>query len=396
MSAGPATGADPTSNRVGPIGRLRSAGRRQALWVLGVLTVVILVDQLTKAWAWRHLSGAVLNTGSTWFLGHTISSWYRAVPSGALLDLASAQILAFSLFTLLRRPRPLPVLLPAALSISGWASNLGDRLGLHLLTAPGMPRGAVDFAPLGHCIFNIADACIATGTLLLGASMCCQRRGRAAAAAPTAFPTVAPAAGPLRLRQRLGGQAVGHGGRRRERAGASAFSAPRVSSITPRPPELSGSTMSGATMSGAREDQFSRTASAPGWRRSTPTPRPVVCASTTASSHTARTSADGDRTRYGCRVVTPRRIPIATAERRHVPHLLSQIPPRLAPVEAGASHTVMSSRGDSGASVSRSSPSPPASSERTTATTGGWSAPCQLTSAARKGVGLVPDRPSDR
>jgi lipoprotein signal peptidase len=171
-----------------PIGRLRSAGRRQALLVLGVLTVVILTDQLTKAWAWRHLPGAVLNTGSTWFLGHTISSWYRADPSGALLDLASTQILAFSLFTLLRRPRPLPVLLPAALAISGWASNLGDRLGLHLLTAPGMPRGAVDFAPLGHCVFNIADACIATGTLLLGASLCRQHHSRAAAAATRTQP----------------------------------------------------------------------------------------------------------------------------------------------------------------------------------------------------------------
>jgi len=167
-----------------PIDPLRSAGRRQALWVLGVLTVVILTDQLTKAWAWRHLPEAVLNTGATWFLGHTISSWYRTDPSGGLLDLASTQILAFCLFTLLRRPRPLPVLLAAALTIAGWASNLGDRLGLHLLTAPGMPRGAVDFAPLGHCVFNIADACIATGTLLLGATLYRQHQGHSAA--PTA------------------------------------------------------------------------------------------------------------------------------------------------------------------------------------------------------------------
>ena len=167
-----------------PIGRLRSADRRQALWVLGLLAVVVLTDQLTKAWAWRHLPGAVLNTGATWFLGHTISSWYRTDPSGGLLDLASTQILAFSLFTLLRRPRSLPVLLAAALTISGWASNLGDRLGLHLLTAPGTPRGAVDFAPQGHCTFNIADACIATGTLLLGATLYRQHHGHPAA--PTA------------------------------------------------------------------------------------------------------------------------------------------------------------------------------------------------------------------
>jgi lipoprotein signal peptidase len=178
-----------------PTGRLRGAGRGQPLWVLGVLTVVALTDQLTKAWAWGHLPGAVLNTGATWFLGPTISSWYRADPSGALLDLASTQILAFGLFTLLRRARPLPVLLPAALTISGWISNLGDRLGLHLLTAPGMPRGAVDFAPLGHYFYNIADGCIATGTLLLGAALYCQHRGH-----PLAPAVAAPAATASRAR----------------------------------------------------------------------------------------------------------------------------------------------------------------------------------------------------
>ncbi len=134
----------------------------------------------------------------------------------------------------------------------------------------------------------------------------------------------------------------------------------------------------------------SRTASAPGWRRSAPTPRPVVCASMTNSSHTARTSADGDRTRYGCRVATPHRIPLATAERRHVPHLLSQIPPRLAPGRGWSQphgHViprrfwrlgqppVRRSDGVLGADDSHHS---------------GWSAPCQLTSAARKALGSYP------
>jgi lipoprotein signal peptidase len=148
----------------------RSAPGRQGLWLLAILAVVMLADQLTKWWAWRHVPWAVINTGSTWFLGATVAGWYSGNPSGAALDLASAQILSFGLFTLLRRVRPLPVLLPAALTISGWASNLGDRLGLHRLTAPGMPRGAIDFLRWQHNTYNLADGCIATGTLLLGAA----------------------------------------------------------------------------------------------------------------------------------------------------------------------------------------------------------------------------------
>jgi len=51
--------------------------------------------------------------------------------AGGLLDLAGAQLVA-----LLRCPRPRAVLL-RPLVIGGWGSNLLDRLGLHLVTAPG-------------------------------------------------------------------------------------------------------------------------------------------------------------------------------------------------------------------------------------------------------------------
>lgn len=170
-----------------PSARHRTAGRRQAIWVLAVLTVVVLIDQLTKGWAWRHLPTTVINTGSTWFLGGTVSGWYRDGLSGAVLDLASTQVLALGLFTLLRRARRLSVLLPAACLISGWASNLADRLGLHLLTAPGAPRGAVDFVHIGRVTANIADICIVAGTLLLGAGVL-YRRYRGPAAAPASVP----------------------------------------------------------------------------------------------------------------------------------------------------------------------------------------------------------------
>jgi lipoprotein signal peptidase len=145
--------------------------RRQLLPAALVLTVVVLVDQLTKWFAWRHVATAQINTGGTSFLDSTISGWYSRELPGAALDLISTQILVLGTFALLRRPRPLDVLLGAALMISGWSSNLLDRLGLHLLTAPGSWRGAVDFLPMGHIVYNVADVCIVAGTLLFAAAL---------------------------------------------------------------------------------------------------------------------------------------------------------------------------------------------------------------------------------
>lgn len=191
-----------TTGEPDPASPLRHAVGRQGAWILGVLAVVVLADQLSKWWAWRHVPGAIINTGSTWFLGGTISSWYRGDPSGAALDLASTQILTLGLFTLLRRARPLPVLLPAALTVSGWVSNLGDRLGLHLLTAPGMPRGAIDFLRWGHNRYNLADVCIAAGTLLLAAGLYRQHHRHPAAPSSGAPAATSPESRPWRRARR--------------------------------------------------------------------------------------------------------------------------------------------------------------------------------------------------
>jgi hypothetical protein len=81
--------------------------------------------------------------------------------------------------------------------IGGWGSNLLDRLGLHLVTAPGSRRGAVDFLHLGSICTNVADVCIVVGTaLFLAAVVGRLRRARrppdrvrpASPAAPRAWP----------------------------------------------------------------------------------------------------------------------------------------------------------------------------------------------------------------
>jgi lipoprotein signal peptidase len=151
IAAAPATGARPR--------------RRRIRLALGVLLLVVVVDQASKWWAWRHLN-AVMDPGATWFLGRTVSTWYAAGGRGAVLDLLSLEALTFAAFALVRRPRSDLVLVSGVLMIAGWGSNLLDRLGLHLVTAPGSSRGAVDFVHLGSIYTNVADVCIAVGTAL--------------------------------------------------------------------------------------------------------------------------------------------------------------------------------------------------------------------------------------
>ncbi len=140
--------------------------RRQGTITLGLLAAVVVVDQATKWWAWRHVPGAIVNTGSTWLIGDPVDAWVTAPVSGRLLDLLGLVVLIRSGSILLRRPRHPLVLVAGALMISGWGSNLLDRLGMHILTAPGSSRGAVDFIPVGSVHVNLADGVIAVAALL--------------------------------------------------------------------------------------------------------------------------------------------------------------------------------------------------------------------------------------
>lgn len=156
-----------SSARVG-----RKAEFRRRPMVLVVLTVVIVLDQVTKWWAWRHVPGTFINYGGDALVGATVSGWYADPVGGALLDLLGAGLLATAVSVLVRRRWPAKVLVPGALMVGGWSSNLLDRLGLHHWTAPGSVRGAVDFIHLGQSYYNLADFFIIGATLvfLLGIS----------------------------------------------------------------------------------------------------------------------------------------------------------------------------------------------------------------------------------
>lgn len=134
--------------------------------VFAVLAAAVLVDQVTKGWAWQNAPNARINFGGNAFVGKTISGWYADPVTGALLDFVDFGVLGTAVFLLVRFRLPAIALVPGALMMGGWISNLLDRLGMHYWTAPGSVRGAVDFIPLGRLYYNVADVFIAGGTVL--------------------------------------------------------------------------------------------------------------------------------------------------------------------------------------------------------------------------------------
>jgi lipoprotein signal peptidase len=125
--------------------------------VLALFSVVVALDQATKWWAWRYVSGAEINPGGDLLVGHTIGAWYSGPVTGALLDLLDFGLVSTAVWVLTRYRLPSSVRVPGALMIGGWGSNLLDRLGVHYWTAPGSVRGAVDFIHVGGHYYNLAD-----------------------------------------------------------------------------------------------------------------------------------------------------------------------------------------------------------------------------------------------
>jgi lipoprotein signal peptidase len=152
--------------------------------VLALLAMVVVLDQAAKWWAWRHVPWAEINSGGDMLTGPTIGAWYAHPVPGALLDLLDVALLSAAVSVLARRRASVAVL-PGALMIAGWGSNLLDRLGVHYWTAPGSVRGVVDFIHVGGQYYNVADFFIigCTPLFLLAAGYRAVQAGRRPAAA---------------------------------------------------------------------------------------------------------------------------------------------------------------------------------------------------------------------
>jgi lipoprotein signal peptidase len=167
--------------------------------VLVLLVGVVVLDQATKWWAWRHFSWTRINSGGDILVGRRLGAWYAGPVTGALLDLLDCGLLSVAVSVLARSRAPAAVRVPGALMTGGWASNLLDRLGTHYWTAPGSVRGVVDFIHLGGHYYNVADFFIigCTSLFLLAAGY----RGLRAARRPTLVGGAPPPA-PSRARER--------------------------------------------------------------------------------------------------------------------------------------------------------------------------------------------------
>ena len=181
----------PTAGRVDAAS---GSGRRQGLVTFGLIATVSVVDQATKWWAWRNASSAIINAGGTWVIGRPVGGLFSGPVSGPVLDFLDVGLLSLAGFILVSRPRRTLSLVSGALMIAGWSSNLLDRLGMHILTAPGSVRGAVDFIRLGPPYWNVADFVIAGATVLSLVAACTRGRRRVRAATAARRSTAMPRA----------------------------------------------------------------------------------------------------------------------------------------------------------------------------------------------------------
>ncbi len=145
-----------------------SAPRGRRWLVVGIVVIVVAVDQATKSWAVTVLPGApVTLIGSTLQLalarntGSAFSLFQTLTPLLAVFAVAIAVVLV----RVVRRTNERIVLVALALILGGALGNLSDRM----FRAPGWLRGGVvDFIHLRDWpTFNVADSAITVGAVLL-------------------------------------------------------------------------------------------------------------------------------------------------------------------------------------------------------------------------------------
>jgi signal peptidase II len=133
-----------------------------------IVVAVVVVDQVTKAWAVDRLPGSPVA-----IFGHDVELRLRRNSGGAfslfqgftpLLAVLAIGI-AWFVVRAVRRTEDRLVLVALALVLGGAIGNLIDRLA----RSPGFLRGeVVDFVRLGSWpTFNVADAAITVGVVLL-------------------------------------------------------------------------------------------------------------------------------------------------------------------------------------------------------------------------------------
>jgi signal peptidase II len=140
--------------------------RRRRSLVVGAAAVVVVIDQLTKTWALHHTREPIhvigtmqlaltFNSGAAFGLGRGITP---VLVAGAIVLV----VVLLGLGRAASRTATMPAVVAMGLLLGGACGNLADRVIRH-------NHGAViDFVDLRWWpVFNVADACITVGALLL-------------------------------------------------------------------------------------------------------------------------------------------------------------------------------------------------------------------------------------
>lgn len=145
-----------TRSRRSPAGRLLLTGL--------VAAVVVVVDQLSKSWAVHRLPGAPIHVLGPLDLAITVNrgSAFGLVQGSAPVVAGLAVLLVAVLLVAAGRARTTGTSIALGLLVGGALGNLIDR------AVRGYHGGVVDFIDLHHWpTFNVADACITVGGVLL-------------------------------------------------------------------------------------------------------------------------------------------------------------------------------------------------------------------------------------
>ena len=146
-----------------------TAPARRLPLALGIAAVVVVLDQLTKLWAERTLTGRdpipvlgdflqfrlLYNPGAAFSIGENLT-WIFAI---------AAAIAVVVLVWYVAKPQPKGWAIALALLLGGAVTHLGDRL----FRAPGFARGhVVDFIDYnGWFVGNVADIALFFGAVSL-------------------------------------------------------------------------------------------------------------------------------------------------------------------------------------------------------------------------------------
>lgn len=136
---------------------------------LSIAAVVLVLDQATKFWAERTLTGRdpiqvlgdflqlrlLYNPGAAFSMGESVTWVFTII----------AAIAVVALLWYVTRPQPKGMAVALALLLGGATTHLGDRL----FRAPGFARGhVVDFIDYnGWFVGNVADIALTGGAVLL-------------------------------------------------------------------------------------------------------------------------------------------------------------------------------------------------------------------------------------